>query len=223
MQFNGRSIECYPDIQHDVTSSYLGFVQEEAPDLYPTVHHIKIKLSIDGLLEDDSTIIPQKLQEQGFCVIEQDSDQWIEVASILVREFPERHRELMEMSWTDWLDAFDGDTYSVGLRADEVLEHQYCPYTLQDGSLFLFEDLHVHPRFRGQNIGLRLIRHLLVVLRRADGDLAILFANPRNSIYGDNSARIDNKRALAQYYERAGFTIVREDGAVLMEAHMGLE
>lgn len=196
-------------------------MQEEPNEYLAISHKITVTLSTEILL-DEYAVSVEDLWKEGYTIISDGSYDAVVVAQIRVREFPNRLRELMSIGWADWLDMFDGDTYQAGIRADEVMEDLDFLGVLQDGSLFLFEDLHVHPRFRGQNVGLRLIRHLLVVLNRANGDFAILFANPRNSIYGDNDETcIDNKYALARYYERAGFTVYGEDDAILMEIHMG--
>ena len=55
--------------------------------------------------------------------------------------------------------------------------------TLIDGSLFLIRQLEVHPAFRGQRIGARLLLHALLKLGRGTGDVAVGLVKPIRSMF----------------------------------------
>lgn len=79
----------------------------------------------------------------------------------------------------------------------------------QEGSLFWLKTLGVHPRLRGQQLGLYLTAHALWELHRTSEDLAVLEVGTPVTIYGkpeDEPKRRGGLRKLARYYERLGFT-----------------
>jgi len=220
---DGVTIEDEVVIRHSTYTSYSGFYHKDSGEDYePIGHTVEVVLPLEFLLETNPTLTQVELRKHGYLVTE-GSDPEICVAEIFVREFPSRWREEMGVSWADWLDAYDGDAYQAGIRADEVDDSMLYDLALLDGSLFLFDRLHVHPLFRKQGIGARLTKHLSFVLAKSTGDFAIILASPTDSIYenGDES-RIPDGYSLAKYYERAGFTRVEErDGVILLEAHIG--
>lgn len=93
-------------------------------------------------------------------------------------------------------------------------------FALSGGSLLLCHRLEVHPAFRGQQIGLRLLTHGLWFLHRSDADRAVLEAVPlpphmrrftqAQQLTGkvtvaEKRIRARAVRSLVAYYEQIGF------------------
>lgn len=112
-----------------------------------------------------------------------------------------------------WADACDmmGDTLRWGIDIVDNISEGFDVWheqALVEGALIWPRVLGVHPRARGQDLGIRLLAHALWALHRSSDDVAILEA-AAISTYFDGKAKVEQTpasfRALCRYYGRLGF------------------
>lgn len=149
------------------------------------------------------------------------------VARLTCQEFVAADRWTLGVTWHEWLDQYDSETSLVGAAADVIHEDEDS-LALVFGSLVYLQRLEVHPRFRGQRIGLRLIGHTLLSLSRAEGDTAVMLVRPVESSFDPDENAKPTRRAarrLVNYYRRIGFEYVYpepfRDELVVLAARFG--
>ena len=143
------------------------------------------------------------------------------------------HREIICQtlcggSWFEYLDAIgdDGGTLMTGIVVDlagydkPIDEDRDGMPPLIEGSLFWFRSLGLHPAFRGQNIGARLLAHALFHLHRCEFDLAVLEAFPMKTIFDSKvpPRTVAAVRKLVSYYEWVGFKRSRPEERIRCRA-----
>lgn len=135
------------------------------------------------------------------------------VATLSTEEYPvSQLGAAARGSWFDWTDANGNERIGAVVetwqrRRDAWRRQAGVELPLIDGSLHWFKHLGVHPRFRGQRLGLGLLHHALWSLRRADGDVAFLEARPYETEFDPGPVIPTERgvRALVRYYARLGF------------------
>ena len=109
------------------------------------------------------------------------------------------------ISWFDWL---DGEGTELGAIADRTQHQARYEFAPSQGSLFWCKRRSVHPAFRGQHLGARLLAHALWTLPRRVEDLALMEVMPMDGEFG-GPPPVRTRAAilgLARYYERLGLT-----------------
>lgn len=151
------------------------------------------------------------------------------IARLRVIEFPAAHRYDVGERWVVVLSDFDVEGSEIAVMVEELYEadDNTC---LLDGGLFFMVRLDVHPAFRGQQIGARLIGSALWQLHRSGGDVAALLAKPVACDFGGEQkppVTVRAIRRLVRYYERMGFKAwdsgdpIQRNGCVPMYAVFG--
>ncbi|WP_348620183.1 hypothetical protein [Paenibacillus polymyxa] len=90
--------------------------------------------------------------------VDEDRNQLI-IAKMTITEFPNTWREHMDVTWSYWLDAIDGDHLVIGSRADEILKRELYDNPFDNGSLYYIKDIVVHDSFGNDDIETDLIRY----------------------------------------------------------------
>lgn len=215
-----------PTIRQGCITRYNGFADCDGLYDHPPISHV-----IDVTISDDELEIGEEWWAKLTATIRpegSDGEEWVRIASAQIDEFPARFSWDLKTSWFNWLDSMDGDLAVVGELADELMEHDGS-LALICGSLLYLRSVDVHPAFRGQQIGARLVAHALWSLSRSTGDVAALLAKPVRSEFreGEPDCSAAAIRRLAGYYRRMGFERsrprerFRDNGAVLMHARIG--
>jgi GNAT superfamily N-acetyltransferase len=136
-------------------------------------------------------------------------------ARLDVLELTDRVRQEGGRSWWDWFDQAGDD--ELGEIAHTIAKHDddgEYGLALIGGAAYYFTDLDVHPAFRGQHLGARLLAHatwLLVCecdnigLLRASPKVHGLFDPPREGTNEPDAVPIEQHHALTRYYERVGY------------------
>jgi len=132
--------------------------------------------------------------------------------------------------WLERLDSVDADCGSLAPMVESL--HRKAKrdfwFSFTSGSLFHMRRLEVHPSFRGQQIGGRLLLHALAQVGRSIGDVAVLNAVPIRTLFENCPAdqRAKAVRALVRYYRRIGFKrwgrgSIKDGDSVPMYARFG--
>ncbi|MDB4893579.1 MAG: hypothetical protein JWL61_5434 [Gemmatimonadetes bacterium] len=144
-------------------------------------------------------------RDEGF----RDNADEIWLAHLSIAEIPS-HIVEQTSSWADTCDML-GDTLRWGMDiVESIADNVGRPYgqALVEGALLWPQRLGVHPRARGQDIGIKLLAHALWALHRSRSDVAILEA-AATTTYFDQVEKIEQTpesfRALCRYYGRLGF------------------
>ena len=219
--YAGSIFEVKPTIEHSTYSSCLGFVQYETDYEYGRIeHNLRLVISWKVLSEQIPNLSIEELKQLGY-LLSGESEPVVIIAEIFVKEYPARWRQNMGICWSEWLSRFDEDSKAIGIRADEVAVNALYGNALNEGSVYILDRLDVHPKFRGQRIGMHLCRYVLEIVPKCSSDMIFLLADPIDSKYENgNSNCITDLNRLAEYYAAAGFSFVRiqPDEQILMEA-----
>ncbi|WP_260870913.1 GNAT family N-acetyltransferase [Paenibacillus xylanexedens] len=150
---------------------------------------------------------------------EKNEDQ-IVVARLEVTEFPNEWKEEMRGSWFCWLDVLDGDYAVIGERADRIVNEDIYGEVLEYGNLYYIQRLDVHPEFRGQEVGLKLIQHTFKYMLRNANGIVFVIAKPMKSKLSKKSDVFRSSIRLSNYYKRCGFKRIRDGStkSIVMEA-----
>jgi GNAT superfamily N-acetyltransferase len=136
------------------------------------------------------------------------------VARLSIRQYPDHLREALGLTWEEWLEEMEEDV--AGALADAITESH--PDSLWGGTLYHFRDLQVHPEFRGQHLGARLLAHALWMLLSGPRDLAVMYAMPMPDRFqrdGTEPPRDpDAVKRLTRYYRRLGLHVWPRRGRV---------
>ena len=216
-----------PTIRQRCITRYNGFADCDGLYDHPPISHvIDVTISHDELEigeEEWWAKLTATFRPEG-----SEGEEWVRIASAQIDEFPARFSWDLNTSWFNWLDSMDADLAVVGELADELMEHDDS-LALICGSLLYLRSVDVHPAFRGQQVGARLVAHALWSLSRSTGDVATLLAKPVRSEFREREPDCSAAaiRRLAGYYRRMGFERsrprerFRDNGAVLMHARIG--
>lgn len=198
--------EVYPTISHESFCNYLDFPEPNfEPDLSMITHRIRIIASLDLFIEEYNVTeeIKDQLKQQYKLNEEENS---IEIAKVTITEFPNEWKEHMEVTWFYWLDALDGDHAVIGSRADEILDRELYEDPFDLGSLFYVQSLKVHPLFRGNKLGIKLIEYAFkYLIRTSNGMIFVIAEEPITSVFKEQSSA-NKSTGLVRYYEKSGFT-----------------
>jgi ribosomal protein S18 acetylase RimI-like enzyme len=150
-------------------------------------------------------------------------DRELLVADVSVDEVPARLVAEAVGSWPQYLE----DVYAapeltdVIVRSMEVDDGRTLRHPLRDGgSLLSLSQLQVHPKLRGQALGLRLVAHAMWELVRHPGDLAVLQAHPTETIFDAweerqrHRVKAEDVQRVVDYFERLGFYRAEPDAPV---------
>lgn len=216
----GSLFEVQPTIEHSTYASFPGFNDYEIDYASKRINHnIRLVISWKTLCEQIPNLDCEKVKSQGYLVTSEDDPKVI-VAEIFVKEYPVGWLAAMGISWSQWLEGFDEDSAAIGIRADEVWADPNYGTALSDGSLYLLDQLDVHPQFRGQHIGQHFTQFTVRILTKSIGDMIFLLADPIPSKYTNGNINcLTDINKLAAYYMQAGFQYVRvqPDGQILLE------
>ncbi|MBW7475690.1 GNAT family N-acetyltransferase [Paenibacillus oenotherae] len=149
-------------------------------------------------------------------------DDQIIIARLEITEFPDEWKEEMETSWHNWLDALDGDHAIVGARADQIVDEDIYEEDFYYGSLYYIWRLDVHPNFRGEEIGIKLINYTFKHLLRNAQGIVFLIAKPMQSRLSKTQINFNSSSRLSKYYRRCGFKRVSKERSksILMEVQV---
>lgn len=229
----GGFLEREPVIYHDASfRTCHGFVDLDGVYGSPPVRHtLTLTLPLCGTEYAHNRASLRSVTGLAFEVRETPEEGepgWeVVVARLTMAQLNSRHRDVLRTSWHEWLDSIDGDLAWVGSFLDHATEEpDEYESDLIGGALFHIYNVGVHPAFRGQDVGLRLIAHALLNASTGLNDAATLIAADAPNGW-DGRGRDQTRaraRALARHYARLGFSEVdeREHGVnVLMYAPLG--
>lgn len=174
-------------------------------DVEPIFHMVQLVTSLDLLRDEFELTEKTEAEIKNKYWVEDESDQ-IVIGKITITEFPNEWKEEMGVTWSYWLDALDGDHAVIGNRADEILRRNLYDDPFDFGSLFYIQQLKVHPIFRGEKIGLNLIRFTFKNLFRSSN--GVVFTIAQSPITENIQKKSSSNRftKLVDYYEKIGFT-----------------
>jgi len=190
-------------------------------DYQPICHTISVVVSMESIE------LECKLTDEGEKHIKtryhfDDQEDQIVIARLEITEFPNEWKVEMDTSWFYWLDALDGDHAVIGNRADEIVHDDLYENAFQGGSLYYLERLDVHPDFRGNKLGLKLIQHTFKYMLRNANGIVLLIAKPMKSALSKDTGTFKNSSRLSNYYKRCGFKRIKSKSrsSILMEARI---
>lgn len=153
------NIEVFPTVKYETHCELFDFPEADYnSDMLPISHIVKLVTSLE-MLNDEYGIteeIEDILRERYW--IDEDENQLI-IAKMAMTEFPNSWRERMEVTWSYWLDAIDGDHLVVGSRADEIMDRDLYGNPFDNGSLYYIYDVDVHGSFKNKDIEINLLRY----------------------------------------------------------------
>lgn len=151
--------EVLPSVTYETYCEFIDFPEVDYnSDIDPIVHTIKLVVPLE-VINDEYEItdeIEELLKEKYW--IDEDRDQLI-IAKMTMTEFPNTWRERMDVTWSYWLDAIDGDHLVIGSRADEISERELYDNPFDNGSLYYIKDIAIHDSFYNDDIEIDLIRY----------------------------------------------------------------
>ncbi|MFE6795361.1 GNAT family N-acetyltransferase [Paenibacillus chitinolyticus] len=212
-------IDISPNVKLDTYGGMFGFPEIMFNECTPISHSVKIIYPLD-FIELDCPLTDE-IENQIKAKYHVEDDQII-IASLDVTEFPGEWKEEMETSWYNWLDALDGDHAIVGARADQIVDEDIYEEVFDFGSLYYIQRLDVHPNFRGEEIGIKLINHTFKYLLRNAQGIVFLIATPMQSRLSKNQIDFNSSSRLSKYYRRCGFKRISKDRSksILMEVQV---
>ena len=230
---DGTMVESEPLIYHEASfRTCHGYVDPDGVYSDPPIRHtltLTLPLGDTEFAEERGSLptVSEVPLEVRAAPDGSDSGRELIVARLTMAQLNSRYRDLVGTSWHEWLDSIDSDLAWVGSFLDEAAddpEEYECD--LIGGALFHIYNVGVHPAFRGQNVGLRLIAHALVITSAGLNDAATLIAAdaPNGWDQRERDQTRTRANALARHYARLGFSAVdkSEHGAnILMYAPVG--
>lgn len=162
------------------------------------------------------------------------NDDRLVIARLVVNEIPSR---LVYEHSRKWAELYDDEGAAEHFAPVDALCARDDGATIRKpltdgGALLLCRDLEVHPAFKGNRLGGKLLLHSMWALARHPGDLAFLEAFPirtffTNEPFPDRPSTTQTEMArIVRFFERAGFTRVadekfRPEHVVPMYRHVG--
>lgn len=153
------NIEVFPTVKYETHCELFDFPNADYnSDMMPIFHIVKLVTSLE-IINDEFGVteeIEDILKERYW--VDEEEDQII-IAKMTMTEFPNSWRERMEVTWSYWLDAIDGDHLVVGSRADEIIDRELYDNPFDNGSLYYIQDVAVHDSFKNSEIEINLLRY----------------------------------------------------------------
>lgn len=157
-----------------------------------------------GFHEDECTAETQPI----FHTIQMITDETqVVIAKLLISEYPKEWKERLKLSWSVWLEALDAEHAAIGSRADEIVNNNPKEDPFGKGSLFYIQHLTVHPAFRGEKIGVKLLSYTFKNIMRTKYGMAFIIAHPTVAEGTSPKNYKGIKRKLINYYKSIGFSI----------------
>lgn len=128
------------------------------------------------------------------------------VAECVVYIYPEWLRNQMRANWAYWLDATSDIAADIGV-AIERLERRRTQSLGLWNRLIMIDRIAVHPAFRGQWVGARLLAHAILDRFSGMGDVVAFGAYPMHNPFDGATPLLSegSVRSLVRYYQRLGF------------------
>jgi len=220
VQLPGRSpITAEPEIRHRSRMSFHGFGRLESYEYGRFQHRV------------EAVILRECIEERGRKGVENaptwkelvslgspetqpylsDEDPGFVVARLEIEEHPRITKHRLRSTWGAWLRAVDSTSALIGDVLDRMEGEDAGNEATDrlDGSLFHIRTVAVHPAFRGQAIGRRLIAHTLWTMHRGYGDVAMILLFPGFNPLDPSASQPDQSasavRKLCRYYQKLGF------------------
>lgn len=212
-------IEILPQVTLSTYGRLFEFPEIKLDEYTPIHHSIKLVYSLD-LIELEYPLTEEiENQIKAKYYVE---DNQIIIASLDINEFPDDWKEEMGTSWFNWLDVLDGDHAIIGARADQIVDEDVYDEHFDFGSLYYIQRLDVHPNFRGEEIGIKLINHTFNYLLRNAQGIVFLIAKPMKSKLSESQLDFNSSSRLSRYYKRCGFKRVTKERSksILMEVQV---
>ncbi|BBI30721.1 hypothetical protein [Cohnella abietis] len=218
---SNRKIELSTSVKYTSCSHFLDFPEVNFDSDCTPIHHTVKLMASAGLLREELNCLDIESKLNGKYHYDKSSDEFI-IAKLTISEFPSEWKELMEESWSMWLEALDGDHVSVGNRADEIEENELYDDPFLFGSLFYIKRVDVHPLFRGNRTGTSLIKYTFRYLIKDTDGMIFLIAKPMQSLLSAAEEKFSSSTKLANYYKSCGFKRVAklDSKSILMEAKL---
>lgn len=194
--------EINPTVSYESFCNFMDFPEPSfEPEMSVISHRVRIVCSLE--LFYDEYEVTAEIEKQLHQKYKIDSSlNMIEIAELEITEFPNEWKDRMKFAWGYWLDALDGDHAVIGTRADEIEERNLYDNPLELGDLFYIRTLLVHPRFRGNKLGIRLIQYTFnYLIRDRIGMVFVIAQEP----YSEERKRNRRPLELVKYYESIGF------------------
>ncbi|WP_260871281.1 N-acetyltransferase [Paenibacillus sp. Y412MC10] len=202
-------IDVSPKMVYESNGTLYEFPHSEFNEEYQPIYHtISVVVSMEQI-DMECTLtqeVENQLKEKYY--LEENEDQLV-VARLEITEFPNEWKEEMGDSWFNWLDALDGDYAVIGERADRIVNEDIYGEAFEYGSLYYIQRLDVHPEFRGQEVGLKLIQHTFKYMLRNANGMVFLIAKPMKSKLSKKSNVFKSSSRLSNYYKKCGFKRIR--------------
>ncbi|SEB10615.1 GNAT family N-acetyltransferase [Paenibacillus sp. 276b] len=212
-------IEISPQVTLETYGRLFEFPEIKLDEYTPIYHSIKLVYPLDLIESEYSLTEEVEKQIKAKYYVE---DNQIIIASLDITEFPDDWKEEMETSWFNWLDVLDGDHAIIGARADQIVDEDVYDEHFDFGSLYYIRRLDVHPNFRGEEIGRKLINHTFKYLLRNAQGIVFLIAKPMQSKLSESQLDFNSSSRLSRYYNRCGFKRVTKERSesILMEVQV---
>ncbi|AWP28109.1 GNAT family N-acetyltransferase [Paenibacillus sp. Cedars] len=212
-------IEISPQVKLVTYGRLFEFPEIKLDEYTPIYHSIKLVYPLDLIELEYSLTEEIENQIKAKYYVE---DNQIIIASLNITEFPDDWKEEMETSWFNWLDVLDGDHAIIGARADQIVDEDVYNEHFHFGSLYYIQRLDVHPNFRGEEIGIKLINHTFKYLLRNAQGIVFLIAKPMQSKLSESQLDFNSSSGLSRYYKRCGFKRVTKERSksILMEVQV---
>ncbi|BFH61909.1 hypothetical protein [Paenibacillus azoreducens] len=202
--------EVLPSVTYETYCEFIDFPEVDYnSDIDPIVHTIKLVVSLE-VLNDEYEItdeIEELLKKKYW--VDEDRDQLI-IAKMTMTEFPNTWRERMDVTWSYWLDAIDGDHFVIGSRADEISERELYDNPFDNGSLYYIKDIAVHDSFDNDAIEIDLIRYTFRDFIQNDTGVVFYIAQTIDHNVEKNpdtkNTRIVKDKDMIEKLERCGFS-----------------
>ena len=204
------NIEVFPTVKYETHCELFGFPDADYnTDMMPIFHIVKLVASLDTI-NDESEVTEEVEDILKECYWIDEEENQLVLAKMTMTEFPNSWREQMEVTWSYWLDAIDGDHLVVGSRADEILDRDLYDNPFDNGSLYYIHDLDVHDSFKNNGIEINLIRYtfsnfilnyvgmVFFIAQKIDKDIE---KDSTNKI-----TRVVKDKEMLDIFERGGFS-----------------
>ncbi|MEN1985660.1 hypothetical protein [Paenibacillus hubeiensis] len=197
-------IELSPSVIHKTYNEQIDFPEIEFnSDVSPIIHSIRLISSLEFILDENrNTERLEELLKENYW-IDEEKDHLV-IAEMIISEFPELWRDRMDVNWSYWLDAVDGDHMVVGLRADEIIERDLYDMPFDGGSLYYIKNFTVHNSFSNQDIEKNLLRYTFEnFLPHVNG---MVFFIAQDIDFDDEDKKIIKDKKMTEILETLGFS-----------------
>lgn len=202
--------EVLPSVTYETYCEFIDFPEVDYnSDIAPIVHTIKLVASLELMHgEYEITDEIEELLKKKYWV-DEDRDQLI-IARMTMTEFPNTWREHMDVTWSYWLDAIDGDHLVIGSRADELTERELYGNPFENGSLYYIQNIVVHDSFNIDDLEIDLIRYTFKNFIQNDTGVVFYIAQTIDHNIEKNqntkNTRIVKDKSMIEKLEGCGFS-----------------